>query len=491
MLISKDPRFSRIWTDERLRDRVLSHCDRKTLAHLRLTCLDASGKVEPLLFKHISVTFKSRTFSNLARMAHLERIGRHVDTFTFRMPHTALTMLPPLIDYATGEEKVFTYMPQARLQDRPSSSRQAKDEQFGCRETADMLIAQYPPLFHAATNVPAFYKAFSSIPNLKHLRIDCPSDKRFVHTGRSVVDYALISLRIAVEQASLARLNSFSIMSLHEEGLLYLQPLVAFGSSPVSSKRWSSIRHLNMRLQCREACDEKKTSTLKILHAYLGNFSGVESFKFQWQGNKGPFPLSLHNEPRLIPIASREEGSRTPPMRRLKLVNLKCFVIQNATTDAWQISNFLYRVRRQVMECDFQGMELRSGDWSIALEPLEHMAEKSRRKQQRPSKHESMDVPIILSPDSSPLRPTCVHPTARVTKQVSFETTISSHSHPALEDTPAFSDMQLSDELPACTRTALPCPSKASKLLARAKGQLSDGKDHFKHLMHLTSFAWR
>lgn len=471
----------------------MSHCDKPTQAQLRLVCHDFSGKVEQLLFKDVSVTFKSRTFSNLARMTHLERIGRHVETFTFRMPHSSSTMLPPLIDHATGEEQTFSYAPQARLQDRPSSSRQAKDEQFGSKAIADMLIDQYPPLFHAATNVSAFYKAFTSLPNLKHLRIDCPADKRSIpsHSARSIVDYALISLRIGVEQASLRHLDSFSIMSLHEEGLLYLQPLIAFGSSPSSSRRWSSIKHLNMRLQCREACDAKKTNTLKILHAYLGNFLALESFKFQWQGNKGPFPLSLHNEPRLIPIATRDEGSRTPPMQRLKLQHLQCFVIQNATTDAWQISNFLHRLRRQIVECDFQGIELRSGDWAIALEPLERMAEKSRRKRHHPAKHESMDVPLMLSPDSSPTRPAHIHPTARVTKQVSFETTSSCRSHPALADHPVFFGMRVSDEPPVDHGPVFNCPSKASRLMARARNQLVDGKEHLKHLMHLGPFAWR
>lgn len=481
-MVSRDPRFVGFWVNSAIRDRFLSHCAKSDLDNLRLVCHDFAGKVEPFLFKHVSVTFKPRTFSNIARMTHLKRIGHHVETFTFNMPHGPETLLPPLLQAESGEERSFAYKPHARLQERPGSSRRVKAEQFGSMEVADMLIQQYPPLFHAATNVSAFVKAFSLLSNLKHVRINCPEDKRSPHCRRSIVDYALISLRIALEQAPLNHLDSFSVMSLHEEGLLYLQPLSAFGADPRSCRRWSSIKHLNMRLQCREASDPKKTNTLKILHSYLGNFTSLQSFQFQWQDAKGPFPLSLHNEPRLIPVATRDEGSQTPPMQRLKLPELRCFVIQNATTDAWQISNVLYRLRKQISECNFEDVELRSGDWDLALEPLYRMAQRSRfRRRPKPPEQDSMEVPLILSAED--LSPKRALRSPRVQKQVSFETTTSYPGHPAVEDLSAL------EEMPEQALAYSKHQSKASRAIARAKEHLLETTGHFKDFMRLP--GWR
>ncbi|RMZ67331.1 Fatty acid-binding [Pyrenophora seminiperda CCB06] len=185
------------------------------LSNLRLVCHDFSAKAAPRLFEKMTVTFKTSTFSKPARIDALSRIGRHVKTFTFHMPHGPETCLPPIIDPLTGAEKQFIYEPQVQIpQHGPAKDKAPK---YGSWEMQDLLIKQYPPLFHAATNVPAFCAAFSEMINLIHLKISCPGFTGIRHR-RGVVDYALISLRIAIERAPLYSLSALSLHPIHPGG---------------------------------------------------------------------------------------------------------------------------------------------------------------------------------------------------------------------------------------------------------------------------------
>lgn len=403
---------------DKIRNTFLSLLDKDELKKLRFVCLDFSGKVEPHLFRHLSVTFNSKTFSNVARMTNLAMIGRHVESFTFNMPHTPRTALPPLIDTETGDELPVIYSPKSHSKEPlPPAER---DEQFGSQKVAKLVAEQYPPLFHAATNVPAFIKAFSALPNLRHVKINCPRKDRPKSHRRNIVDYTLISLRIALEQAPLGLLDAVSIISLHEEGLLYLQP-DAFASTPRSRKRWLGIKHLNMRMQNNEACDVKKLSSLKLLHCYLQHFSGLRTFRFQWHGEKGPFPLSLHNEPRLMPVAATSTNPiQVPQLRRLSLPTLCRFTVQNCVVDASQIGDFTMRHRRQWREFDFEGIELRSGTWDDALAPMAQWAESTKRRQRKPqAEPEGEEVPLLFCDD--PLRPSRSIPYEEIREQISLE----------------------------------------------------------------------
>lgn len=402
---------------DKIRKKFLSLLDKEELKKLRFVCLDFSGKIEPHLFRHLSVTFNSKTFSSVARTTNLAMIGRHVESFTFNMPHTKSTVLPPLIDTETGDELPIVYSPKTYTKEPlPPVER---DAQFGSPQVAKMLAEQYPPLFHAASNVPAFIKAFCALPNLRHVKINCPRKEHPQTHRRNIVDYALISLRIALEQAPLNLLNAISIISLHEEGLLYLQP-DSFASTPRSRKRWLSIKHLNMRLQNHDSCAVKKTSALKLLHVYLSNFSGLRTFRFQWQGEKGPFPLSLHNEPRLVPATTPGQTYSLPHLRPLNLPTLCRFTIQNCVIDASQIGEFTMRYRRQWREFDFEGIELRSGTWDDALAPMARWAESTKRRVPKaPKEPEGEEVPLLFCDD--PLRPSRPIPQEEITKQLSFD----------------------------------------------------------------------
>jgi hypothetical protein len=355
----------------------------------------------------MTVTFKTSTFSKPARIEALSRIGRHVKTFTFHMPHTQDTFLPPIIDPQTGAEKQFIYEPQVCApQNGPAANKAPK---YGSWEMQDLLIKQYPPLFHAATNVPAFCSAFSELINLSHLKVSCPGSSGTPRHRRSVVDYALISLRIAIERAPLYSLSALSLHPMHPGGLLYLHPVHGFGSTPSSAKRWGQIRRLSMCMESipftSPSSRQRKQSLehLRILHAYLATLSrGLTRLFFRWKGERGPSPLSLDREPCMLPLPTQTQEMTHPSMRNqntgpspLKFSRLRTMELENAVMDSTQISDFILRHKRALREFTFEDVKLREGNWDAALEPLTVISGSDRWKR---CQEEVMDVPIMLSP---------------------------------------------------------------------------------------------
>jgi hypothetical protein len=270
----------------------------------------------------------------------------------------------------------------------------------------DLLIKQYPPLFHAATNVPAFVSAFSELFNLNHLKISCPGFDNAPRYRRTAVDYALISIRIAVERAPLFNLHTLSLLPIHPGGLLYLHPISGFGSTQSSAKRWAQIRRLSI---CMESIHFSSSSPrvhrhslehLRILHAYLRTLSrGLTRLFFRWKGERGPSPLSLDREPCMLPI---EEECMHPSMRGqvrgprpLRFSRLRYMELENAVMDSSQISDFIHKHRRTLVEFNFEDVKLREGNWDEALEPLTKIAGSDAWKRKV---EEVMDVPIVLSP---------------------------------------------------------------------------------------------
>jgi hypothetical protein len=269
-----------------------------------------------------------------------------------------------------------------------------------------LLVQQYPPLFHAATNVPAFVSAFSELINMTHLTVSCPGHDYAPRHRRSIVDYALISLRIAIERAPLYSLHALSLHPIHPGGLLYLHPMHGFGSTPSSAKRWGQIRRLSICMEsiCLTPSSSKtrrqSLEHLRILHAYLHTLShGLTRLFFRWKGERGPSPLSLDKEPCMLPV---EEEMMHPSMRgtsrgprALRFPRLSQMELENAVMDSSQISDFIRRHRRTLNEFNFEDVKLRHGNWDDALEPLTRIARSDAWKR---CQEEVMDVPIVLSP---------------------------------------------------------------------------------------------
>ncbi|KAJ5961502.1 hypothetical protein N7501_006443 [Penicillium viridicatum] len=232
-------------------------------------------------------------------MVALGRIGGYVQAMTFKISHDKETFLPPILDPIMGTEQTFIYTPQ-RSQLGGSSPR------YGCRKMTELLVKQYPPVFHASTNIPSFVQALMMMSGLQHLRISCEGQVPSHRYRRSVVDYALISLRMAIEQAPLKDLHTLSLLSVHPGAVLYLRPAPGFGASPASCKRWAQIRKLTVHMMSFGHEPGQPTDPLKLLHAYLGSFPSLRRLIFHWEGERGLSPLSLATEPSLNGAAKGE-----------------------------------------------------------------------------------------------------------------------------------------------------------------------------------------
>lgn len=388
--------FLQFWWTDRTRNTFLSCLPREDLASLRLACHDFGVRAAPLLFEEITVHFRSSTFTKPARMAALDRIGQHVRTLTFTMAHGPETFLPPLLDSITGEEVTFEYEPYCHTS-RTSAARLSTPT-YGSWGMTDLLVKQYPPLFHSAANVPSFIRAFTAVKNLKHLKISCPGQEPAQRFRRGIVDYALISLRIAVERSGLSTLDTLSLVEIHPGAVLYLNPIMGFGALPNSAKRWKQIRKLAVHMDTIPFGARHAIDHLKLLHSYLQNFSSsLRRLIFRWNGDKGPFPLSLGSEPSL---QERSPALACPrrchlALRPLSFTRLRYMEVENALLDASQVSSFITAHRRSICEFNFEDSDLRSGTWDEALAPLTRISGSEKWKEKS---EEVMDVPLILSP---------------------------------------------------------------------------------------------
>ncbi|KAJ6014823.1 hypothetical protein N7540_009414, partial [Penicillium herquei] len=279
-----------------------------------------------------TIILRRRALTRPSRVAALERIGAYIETVTFKILYNADTFLPPVIDAVTGTEQTFLYMPQGT--------------RYGSRKIADLLIQQYPPLFHAATDVRSFQHVLFLIRNIRHLRISCEGQSPSHRYRRSMVDYALISLRIAVERTSLPLLESLSLAPVHPAAVLYLRPDLGFGTSPAARKRWLQIQCLTIHMDSFQHDPGLPTDHLKLLHAYLQGFPKLRKLVFRWVGEKNVLPLSLPTEP-CLQKSTNGTGSVPSPLsqgvlslRPLQFHSLEHIDMFNVVTDASQVANF-------------------------------------------------------------------------------------------------------------------------------------------------------
>ena len=414
-MLSNSPTFLRFWHSEPCRNVFLSHLDSKTLLDFRLVCHDFATKSTSHLFKEITVTFKSSSFTKLGRMAALEHIGHHVKTLTFRMPHTEETFLPPLLDPYTGEQRSFVYTPEVNA--RPKTpDRNATPPKYGSWEVTELLIQQYPPIFHAATNVNSFLRALSALPYLSHVRIECPGQELAHRCRRSAVDYALISLRMAIERAPLFALDSLTLASVHPTAFHYLQPALGPGSNPKSIRRWAQIKNLSIEMSAVPFTVASRSEHLRMLSCYLRFFSPtISQLNFRWLGStQGPSPLTLSDSPcdpggspppspTTHPQPPHSPSTAKPP-RPLTFPKLRYLVLENAVAESDALRAFIARHRRHLREFVFEDTALRGGDWADTLASLSGDDDDGAAAAPRRSLdlELSMDVPCMLSPVEGP-----------------------------------------------------------------------------------------
>lgn len=457
--------FIDLFLDRTVRNTLLAHTEKEDILSLRLVSQELSIQTASCLFANVEIVFRSSTFTRPARMAALERIGGFIKTLTFRITHSPETFLPPLLDPFTGEEQTFVYTPQIHASQWAGS--RLSIPKYGSWEMTDLLTKQYPPLFHAATNIPSFVRAFTAMPFLSHLILSCDGQNPGHRYRRSVVDYALISLRMAVEQSPLESLRKLSLLPIHPGALLYLRHMAGFGTSPSARRRWMQIRKLKIHMDSFPFEFGEPTDHLKLLHSYLEGFPSLREFTFLWRGEKGPCPLTLPTEPCLnassqqLPLTPKSTDSPRSKLRPLKFPSLRNMEVENVVLDASQVSSFILEHRHTVREFNFEETALRSGTWDEALAPLtsKSASNSPRQKQRIEVPVEVMDVPIMLSPvgmDARQLQRVIMEETKRKDRSRPFK---------------AYANLQ--------------------RATSRTRGLLLCGPDHMKRFLRSSVFSWR
>lgn len=352
--------------------------DTDSICAMRLVTTEYRALTTPTLFRRTRITFTPSALTRPSRLQALSRIGHYIEHLIFSMPHTNATFLPPLLNPLTGREVNFLYTPHT------SMASVIQRPKYGCTELGDLLTQQYPPIFHAATNVPAFINALAQLPNLRHLTISCPGQDPAQRYRRDAVDYALISLRIAIERNNLHKLNKLSLNHMHPASLLYLRHMPGFGCTPSAGRRWKQIRKLNITVDSWDfQGPQSGRDHLKILDDYIRSFSSnLEKVSFGWNGRKGPCPFTLFSDPLFAPPRGRSKlfGEVTSPMSplpaeprrpQMSFPKLKYMQVRNATMSTEQVAGFVLEHRHTVKEFDFENVFLiNDGLWEDALAPL-------------------------------------------------------------------------------------------------------------------------
>ncbi|ODA80210.1 hypothetical protein RJ55_03168 [Drechmeria coniospora] len=357
---------------------LASHLSVLDLGALRASSSACCSLLTKRLFARITVTFTPVTFTRPSRMAALGRVGHHVEHLTFHLAHSDATFLPPLVDPVSGREVAFLYSPHT------STDSALARPKYATAELAEMLTDQYPPLFHAATNVPSFIGALRPLSNIRHLTIRCPGQDPRERYRRDIVDYALVSLRIAVERAPLTRLTKLSLLSLHPAAFNYLRHAPGIGSVPSAGRRWRQIRKLRLSVAAWDFYGPSPgLDQLKVMDDYIRHLApALDRFEFTWLGGKGPCPVALAADPLFAPPQASKKLFRevtsfmsplpAPPSRApIHFLQLRHLRLRNTTMNAQQLSELIGLHRTTVREFDFENVVLmRNDSWDEALAPV-------------------------------------------------------------------------------------------------------------------------
>ncbi|KAG9679372.1 hypothetical protein KCU99_g1404, partial [Aureobasidium melanogenum] len=306
------------------------------------------------------------------------------------------TALPPLIDPWTGEQRTFAWkssIAQGRIAEKP-----AKQPRYGDVQTTDLLIRQYPPLFHAALNVRSFVTAMSCLTNLQHLKVSRAAADGAVPSraqGTDIMEIVLTSLRCAIEEARLKHLDTITLSNIRSTDIIALSP-PAISAHPGSAKCWSKIRALDITM-FSGSDSIAESDQLKLQRKYIRGYKGLHRLSFRWIGTRGlsPLPeLALEDKSSTHPALRHTSPSTPAPL----FPRLEYLTLNNVVISATQVQRLMQAHKSTLIEIDLENVVLKGGSWHDALATMDGVDVKTKAA----SITEEGDVPIMLAPSMLP-----------------------------------------------------------------------------------------
>jgi len=150
---------------------------------------------------------------------------------------------------------------------------------------------------------------FSRSQQLRHVTFNVVGKPGW--PGRTEVEDALVTVRVALENAQLVHIRSIHLTPIHAMGIMHLRwsGLGAIGtdleSAPTSSL-WQNLHTLDVQLRnpflkTRELSESQQAMFKKVLYDYLRSFATtLKCLRFVWMDDDGPSPITLDLEPELI-----------------------------------------------------------------------------------------------------------------------------------------------------------------------------------------------
>lgn len=383
----------KIFHNKRIRSKIFAHLSPEDITSLRMVSSRLNKLTTPTVFKTLTVTFHALTFSP-DRLVSLERIGHNVETLKFIFPHTEATYMPPMLDPESRRLVTLIHEPYARHDG-------GQQGHIFRRKRIDALaLHNYGIILMAAVNIHQFTQALSSMKNLKALIVSCPGTPMGDPGRRCIVDYALWSLRSAVERAGLQNLRRVSLDPIHLAGVQYFLPGVLAVGSVISSRRvWRQVRKISLTVsawkELANGTPAKYKTHLKLLHQFLEYFNHVEELTFSWTREaRWICPLTLDLLPSRNPLmASKPASDRFIVNRPLTFPNLNTLRLENVGMNASDLKSFLSRHTSKFKAWFLEDVYFVNGSLEEALEPLTIIA-KSGGESKQDDSHSQEDTEV-------------------------------------------------------------------------------------------------
>ena len=383
----------KIFQNKRIRSKIFAQLSPEDIASLRMVSSRVNKTISPAIFKTLTVAFRALTFSP-DRLVSLERIGHHVEAFKFIFAHTEATYMPPMLDPESRKLVTLIHEPRARH----DGGRQGHI--FGRKRIDAMALHNYGIILMAAVNIHQFTQALSSMKNLRVLIVSCPGTPMGDPGRRCVVDYALWSLRSAVERAGLQNLRRISLDPIHLAGVQYFLPGALAVGSVISSRRvWRQVKKISLTVsawkELASGTPAKYKVQLKFLHQFLEYFNHVEELTFSWTREaRWICPLTLDLLPSRNPLmASKPARDRFIVNRPLTFPNLNTLRLENVGMNASDLKSFLSRHTGNFKAWFLEDVYFVHGSLEEALEPLTVIA-KSGGESKQDDTHSQEDTEV-------------------------------------------------------------------------------------------------